>query len=250
MICSNWNMVFVNYIYDMVVDTQFHKFYGRPVARVLYLFLMKNIGRWLPWVLPGSTGRFYKDDVVHNHSVHGYYITRLEGGVRYAWYHCHMLNRIKQNWAKTAIHIIRELDLVTFHTKDCLSDKASKSMYVYDDFKSQNLQVRGTPCKCCSRSQQRSRPGLRLGLTPRLVLIERVWWISHFLITSSALDILRSIWQSTFPTLVVEEVAGPRDIGRAPYFQAVSCNSSSSVFLNHYRTLRTKQRRGSKASGF
>ena len=46
-------MVFVNYIYDMVVDTQFHKFYGRPFARVLYLFLMKDIGRWLPWVLPG-----------------------------------------------------------------------------------------------------------------------------------------------------------------------------------------------------
>ena len=38
-------MVFVNYIYDMVVDTQFHKFYGRPFARVLYLFLMKDIGR-------------------------------------------------------------------------------------------------------------------------------------------------------------------------------------------------------------
>ena len=35
-----------------------------------------------------------------------------------------------------------------------------------------------------------------------------------------------------------------------PYFQAVSCNSSSSVFLNHWRTWRTKQRRGSKASGF
>ena len=38
-------MVFVNYIYDMVVDTQFHKFYGRPFARVIYLFLMKDIGR-------------------------------------------------------------------------------------------------------------------------------------------------------------------------------------------------------------
>ena len=34
------------------------------------------------------------------------------------------------------------------------------------------------------------------------------------------------------------------------YFRAMSCNSSSSVFLNHYATLRTKQRRGSKASGF
>ena len=40
-------------------------------SRVLYLFLMKDVGRWLPLVLPGSTGRFYKDDAVHNHSVHG-----------------------------------------------------------------------------------------------------------------------------------------------------------------------------------
>ena len=35
-----------------------------------------------------------------------------------------------------------------------------------------------------------------------------------------------------------------------PYFRAVSCNSSSSICLNHYRTIRTKQRRRSKASGF
>ena len=106
-LCSNCNMVFVNYIYDMVVDTQSHKFYGRPFARVLHLFLMKAMGQWLPWVLPGSTGWFYKADVVHNHSAHGYYITRMEGGVRYAWYCCYMLNRIKQNWSKTAIQIIR-----------------------------------------------------------------------------------------------------------------------------------------------
>ena len=44
-LCSICNMVFVNYIYDMVVDIQFHKFYGRPFVRVLYLFLMKDIGR-------------------------------------------------------------------------------------------------------------------------------------------------------------------------------------------------------------
>ena len=30
------SMVFVNYIYDMVVDPQFHKLYGRPFARVPY----------------------------------------------------------------------------------------------------------------------------------------------------------------------------------------------------------------------
>ena len=66
--------------------------------------------------------------------------------------------------------------------------RRAKSMYVYD-VKTQKPQVRGTPRKCCSRSQQRSSPALQLRLTPLLVLIERVWWISHSLITSSALDI-------------------------------------------------------------
>ena len=93
----------------------------------VYVFPMKDIGRWLPWMLPGSTGRFYKDerDVVHNHSTHGSYITRIEGGVRYEWY-CYVLKRTIQNWAKTAIHVILELDLVTFHMKFNLSDGTSK----------------------------------------------------------------------------------------------------------------------------
>ena len=39
------NMVFVNCVYDMVVDTQFQKFQGRPFGRDLYVFLMKDIGR-------------------------------------------------------------------------------------------------------------------------------------------------------------------------------------------------------------
>ena len=42
-LCSISNMVFVNYIYDVVIDTQFHKFYGGPFERVLYVFLMKDI---------------------------------------------------------------------------------------------------------------------------------------------------------------------------------------------------------------
>ena len=122
-------VLFVNYIYDMVADTQFHKFHGRPFARVLYVFLLKYTkytGRSVtPWVLPGSTGRFCKDDVVHNHSAHEYYITRMEGGVRYI---CMILLHVKQNntKAKSAIHMIRELDLVTFHVKDYLSDGTSK----------------------------------------------------------------------------------------------------------------------------
>ena len=44
-LCSIYNMVLVNCIYDVVVDTQFHKFNGRPFARVPYVFLMKDIGR-------------------------------------------------------------------------------------------------------------------------------------------------------------------------------------------------------------
>ena len=130
--------------------------------------------------------------------------------------------------------------------------RRAKSMYVYGDVKSQKLQVRGTPCKCCSRSQQRSSPGLRLRLTPRLVLIARVYGGYHIL--SSLLLLLIKYDRSISHTPVVEEVADPCDICQvlltAIYFQAMSCNSSSSVFLNHYRTLRTKQRRGSKASGF
>ena len=44
-LCSICNMVLVKYIYDVVVDTQFHNFYGRPFARVLYAFVMKDVGR-------------------------------------------------------------------------------------------------------------------------------------------------------------------------------------------------------------
>ena len=46
LLCSICNMVFANYIYDMV-DIQFNKFRGRPFPRVLliYVLLMKDIGR-------------------------------------------------------------------------------------------------------------------------------------------------------------------------------------------------------------
>ena len=59
-LCYN---LFVKSIDDMVVDTEFHEFHCcTSFARTQYLFLIKDIGRRLPWVLPGSTGRFYKDD--------------------------------------------------------------------------------------------------------------------------------------------------------------------------------------------
>ena len=32
-------MVFVNYTYDMVINTQLHKFYGKSFAPVLYFIL-------------------------------------------------------------------------------------------------------------------------------------------------------------------------------------------------------------------
>ena len=179
-LCSICNMVFVKYIYDMVVDAQFNKFHGRSFARVLYVFLVRYIGRWLPWVLPGSTGRFYKDDVVHSHSAHGYYITHIEGGVRYICMILLITLHVKQNKTnliKNAIHIIRELELVTLQLKDNLSDRTSK---IGVRMILSKLQVRGTPCKCCSKSQQRSSPGFRLRLTAPLVWIERVCWISHY----------------------------------------------------------------------
>ena len=110
-LCSNWNVVLVNYIYDMVVDTDSSTSFMVGRSRVfyqVYLFLMKEIGRWLPWVLPGLTGRFYKDDVVHNHSAYGYYITRMEGGVIYAWYCCYML---KIYWNTTCIWYVEVYEL-------------------------------------------------------------------------------------------------------------------------------------------
>ena len=92
-------------------------------------------------------------------------------------------------------------------------DEQNRCTYVYD-VKTQKQQVRGTPCKCCSRSQQRSSPGLRLRLTPLLVFIERVCMVnitfSHHFFCSWYIPGY-SVWQSTFHT-PVEEVAGPRDI--------------------------------------
>ena len=55
------NMVFVHQIYDMVVDTQFHKFYGRPFARVLYLFLAHE--RYRSVTPLGATSQGQQDDL-------------------------------------------------------------------------------------------------------------------------------------------------------------------------------------------
>ena len=81
-LCFICNMVFVNYSYDTIADNELHKFHGRPFARVLYVFLMRD---WSVTPLSATrvNGRFYKD-VVRSHFAHGYYITRIEEGARYA----------------------------------------------------------------------------------------------------------------------------------------------------------------------
>ena len=113
----------------------------------------------------------------------------------------------------------------------------AKSMYV-------------SPCKCCSRSHQRSSPGLGLRSTALLVLMERVWWISHSIITSSALG---NIWQNTFHTPVVEEGMGPRDICQA----VITAIFPSGVLQQLFECLPQSlpditvlNKRWSKASGF
>ena len=52
-----YNMFFVNLMYDMIISPQFYQI---SFARVLCFIFMKDIGRLLPWMLPGSTGRFLK----------------------------------------------------------------------------------------------------------------------------------------------------------------------------------------------
>ena len=44
-LCSICNVVLVNYINDMVVDSSTSKFHDRPFARVFYVFLMKDSDR-------------------------------------------------------------------------------------------------------------------------------------------------------------------------------------------------------------
>ena len=97
--------------------------------------------------------------------------------------------------------------------------------------------MRGTPCTCCSRSQQRSGLGLRLRLTALLVLIERVWWTSHPLSTSSALD----IWQKH-----ISHICGRRSCRPVRYLSssthshlseqslAKALRLSSSITTGHY----------------
>ena len=154
----------------MVVDTQFHKFYGRPFGRVLYLFLIKYVGRWLPWVLPGSTGRFYKDDVPQPFCARILYNPHGGRGKICMI----LLLHVKQNKTKLSKNChphnntVRYLDPrlhFIWKTIWCVMRRA-KSMYVYD-VKTPKLQVRGTPCKCCKQ--------VTAEVQPRLVSISRSW---------------------------------------------------------------------------
>ena len=66
-------------------------------SRVLYIHSSWKIQVGdSPGCYQGEQDDFTRMTSVHNHSVHGYYITRMERGVTYAWY-CYMLHKIKQN---------------------------------------------------------------------------------------------------------------------------------------------------------
>ena len=52
----SYNMVFVNW--NVRYDNEYSVLHKISFARVLCFILMKDIGRWLRWILPGSTGRF------------------------------------------------------------------------------------------------------------------------------------------------------------------------------------------------
>ena len=108
------------------------------------------------------------------------------------------------------------------------------------------LQVRGTLCKCCSMSQQRSSPGLGAQVNGA-VSLDRTRLVN----TTFSHD-FSWLWQRTLHILVVE-VAGPRDICQAIFtarFPIGVLHQLFEVVLDHYRTLRANQRRRSKASGF
>ena len=55
-VCIIW-FLWTKRTYDMIINAQFYTKYRSRVFSVLSFF-MKDIGRWLPWMLPGSTGRF------------------------------------------------------------------------------------------------------------------------------------------------------------------------------------------------
>ena len=138
-IWCTWYVSYISTIWLFYWSSSTSFFYGRPFARVLYLFLVDRYRS----VTPLSVTRvnrtiLHLDDVVHNHSAHGHYITRMEGGVRYARYCCYTLSRIKQNWAKTAIH--KNWIWLHFIYNTIWVMRRAKSMYVYD-VKTQKGQV-------------------------------------------------------------------------------------------------------------
>ena len=114
----------------------------------------------------------------------------------------------KQNWAKTAIHIIRELDLVTFHMKDYLSVEASKiGVRIW----CKNSKTTGTWYslqQVTAEVQPRLAAQANTAVGRDRTLVVNRTFSHHFFYPWY-------IRQTTFHTRVVEEVAGPRDICQA-----------------------------------
>ena len=74
------------------------------------------------------------------------------------------------------------------------------------------VRIWGTPCKCCSRSQQRSSPGLRLRWTPKSVSTTDGWLTLNFAscvirrTRSLGVLVLCSIWNMLFVNYVYDMV--------------------------------------------
>ena len=63
--CVIWCLRIASTIWLLILSSTSFMIYR---SRVFYIIPHQRYKRWLPWAPPGSTGRFYKDDVVHNHS--------------------------------------------------------------------------------------------------------------------------------------------------------------------------------------
>ena len=137
-----------------------------------------------------------------------------------------------------------------------MGDGTEQNQRTIDNVKTEQLfvfflQVRSTPCKCCSRSQQRSSSGLRLRLTALLVLIERVCMVN---VTFS-----HHFFWTWYLTKHISHTCGKRSCRPTRYLLSSSYSQiskrclatalrvSSSITTGHYVL---KQRRGSRASDF
>ena len=135
---------------------------------------------------------------------------------------------------------------ITFPMKDYLSDGTSK-INVRMIAKKQNkkrkekkfTEVRGSPCKRCSRSQQRSRLAAQVNSAvslDRTCICEKSH-SHHLCFSESALD--TTVYDKTHSTHLWQKLQA-RAIFVTQYAQPNFQECLATVVLNHYRTLRAK----------